>query len=167
MAPQGAERIRSWRSRGRLLVAAGHIQSIARDNERFNIVYRRRHLGDDAVALADRLVNATGVSGDLADSRIALMRDLLASGRMSLDGLGLGPRIAADNALIDVRDRASDWIFGLGPITRGRYWEIVAVPDIRLQVEQLVARLLATPPPFGPRTPRAMPARPPVYSTHR
>jgi len=162
MAPQVAERVRAWRSRGRLIVAGGHLQSIVREKERFKITYRRRHLGDEAVALADRLVNATGVGSDLANSRIALVRNLLKTNRMSLDSLGLGPRIAADNTLLDAQDQASDWIFGLGPITRSRYWEIAAVPDIRLQVEQLVARLLSKPSISATRA-----RRPPLYSTNR
>ena len=118
----------------------------------------------DAAALEKTVaeINATGVGSDLANSRIALVRNLLKTNRMSLDSLGLGPRIAADNALLDAQDQASDWIFGLGPIARSRYWEIAAVPDIRLQVEQLVARLLSKPSISATRA-----RRPPLYSTNR
>ena len=34
---------------------------------------------------------------------------------------------------VDDRSRASDRLWALGPLTKGRYWEIVAVPDIRGQ----------------------------------
>jgi uncharacterized NAD(P)/FAD-binding protein YdhS len=34
---------------------------------------------------------------------------------------------------VDQRSRAGDKLWALGPLTKGRYWEIVAVPDIREQ----------------------------------
>jgi uncharacterized NAD(P)/FAD-binding protein YdhS len=32
-------------------------------------------------------------------------------------------------------------LYGLGPITKGALWEIVAVPEIRMQIARLAARL--------------------------
>jgi len=36
---------------------------------------------------------------------------------------------------VDERSRAvgADRLWALGPLTKGRFWEIVAVPDIRVQ----------------------------------
>ena len=35
------------------------------------------------------------------------------------------------------RPRDGDHLWALGPLTKGRYWEIIAVPDIREQADQI------------------------------
>ena len=54
-------------------------------------------------------------------------RSLLDAGELREDGLGLGVEV-------DAGSRAGTGIWALGPLTKGRYWEIIAVPDIRGQV---------------------------------
>jgi len=57
---------------------------------------------------------------------------MLDDGLIAVDPLGI--------ALVDVeRDRAGDGVWALGPMTKGRYWEIIAVPDIRGQAERVAA----------------------------
>jgi uncharacterized NAD(P)/FAD-binding protein YdhS len=34
---------------------------------------------------------------------------------------------------VDQRSRAGERLWALGPLTRGCYWEIIAIPDIREQ----------------------------------
>ena len=57
-----------------------------------------------------------------------MLRRMLDEGLVRPDPLG----IALD---VDERSRAvgADRLWALGPLTKGRYWEIVAVPDIRGQ----------------------------------
>jgi uncharacterized NAD(P)/FAD-binding protein YdhS len=35
--------------------------------------------------------------------------------------------------------RAGEHLWGMGPLTKGRYWEIIAVPDIREQAAEVAA----------------------------
>jgi uncharacterized NAD(P)/FAD-binding protein YdhS len=51
---------------------------------------------------------------------------LLDAGRVRPDQLGIGLQV-------DARSRAGEHLWALGPLTKGRYWEIIAVPDIREQ----------------------------------
>jgi len=57
-----------------------------------------------------------------------MLRGLLDGGLVRPDHLGMGLEV-------DRRSRAagSERLWALGPLTKGRYWEIVAVPDIREQ----------------------------------
>jgi uncharacterized NAD(P)/FAD-binding protein YdhS len=55
-----------------------------------------------------------------------LLRSLLDSGAAQPDHLNIGLEV-------DERSRAGSRIWALGPLTKGRYWEIIAVPDIRGQ----------------------------------
>jgi uncharacterized NAD(P)/FAD-binding protein YdhS len=57
-----------------------------------------------------------------------LLRGLLERGQLRADVHG----IALD---VDERSRAAgvQRLWALGPLTKGRFWEVVAVPDIRVQ----------------------------------
>jgi uncharacterized NAD(P)/FAD-binding protein YdhS len=70
--------------------------------------------------------NCTGPLHSIARTRDPLLRSLLDGGAVSPDPLGMG---------LDVDDsaRAGERLWALGPLTKGRYWEIIAVPDIREQ----------------------------------
>jgi uncharacterized NAD(P)/FAD-binding protein YdhS len=59
---------------------------------------------------------------------------LLASGTAKADPLAIG-------LVTDEEDRAAPGLWALGPLTKGMYWEITAVPDIRGQAER-VARAI-------------------------
>jgi uncharacterized NAD(P)/FAD-binding protein YdhS len=38
--------------------------------------------------------------------------------------------------------RSSDTLSAIGPVTRGTFWESVAVPDIRVQADRVAKRLV-------------------------
>jgi uncharacterized NAD(P)/FAD-binding protein YdhS len=38
---------------------------------------------------------------------------------------------------VDEKSRAGERLWALGPLTKGRYWEIIAVPDIREQAAEV------------------------------
>jgi uncharacterized NAD(P)/FAD-binding protein YdhS len=82
--------------------------------------------------------NCTGPLGTIARSRDPMLRRMLDEGLVRPDPLG----IALD---VDERSRAAgaERLWALGPLTKGRYWEIVAVPDIRDQAAA-VAEDIAT-----------------------
>jgi uncharacterized NAD(P)/FAD-binding protein YdhS len=80
-----------------------------------------------------RLFNCTGPQGDLLRTRESLLRLLLASGHIRSDRHRLGIDVSSEAETIDINGNANANLLALGPITRGAFWEIVAVPDIRTQ----------------------------------
>jgi uncharacterized NAD(P)/FAD-binding protein YdhS len=59
------------------------------------------------------------------------------------DPLGIGIDVDDNCAIIDRAGRASEVLYGVGPLTRAAFWEIMAVPDIRVQCAELAAHLRA------------------------
>jgi len=55
---------------------------------------------------------------------------LLDAGQVRPDHLGIGVEV-------DETCRAGEHLWAMGPLTKGRYWEIIAVPDIREQAAQV------------------------------
>jgi uncharacterized NAD(P)/FAD-binding protein YdhS len=74
------------------------------------------------------MINCTGPLGTISRTRDPILKGMLADGLAQPDQLG----IALD---VDERSRVvgSDRAWAMGPLTKGRYWEIIAVPDIRGQ----------------------------------
>jgi uncharacterized NAD(P)/FAD-binding protein YdhS len=137
IAPRVAARIEAMRASGRLDVAAARVARVEGE-----WVTLARRGGGEIRRRFDAVVNCTGPEGDIGRIGDPLIRSLLASGRARADSLGLGLDVDRDSRLAG--SGASPALYALGPLTKGAFWEIVAVPDIRGQaagVAQAIARL--------------------------
>ena len=67
---------------------------------------------------------------------------MIAAGKAKPDPLGIGLDVTGDCAVVDKSGHPSDRLFAVGPLTRGAFLEIDAVPDIRLQCRKLASFLL-------------------------
>jgi uncharacterized NAD(P)/FAD-binding protein YdhS len=137
IAPEVAGRIGRMVQLGQLEIVAGRIIDMWVDGQQLGVTIKRRGTGqatDHRFALA---VNCTGPLGSISDSRDPLLKSLLEAGLVRADALDLS---------LDVDERSrlatAELAWALGPLTKGRYWEITAVPDIRGQVAD-VARDIA------------------------
>ncbi|HEX3401057.1 MAG TPA: hypothetical protein VHT74_12100 [Acetobacteraceae bacterium] len=57
------------------------------------------------------------------------------------DALRLGLDVAASGAVRSRNGAISPHLFAVGPLTRGAFWEISAVPDIRKQCAALASHV--------------------------
>ena len=136
IAPAVAARIEAMRESGRLEVAAGRIVRV--DGEEVTIARRgggelRRRFG--------AIVNCTGPEGDIRRVEDPLIQGLLTSGRARPDRLGLGLEVDRESRVAG--EGPSPALYAVGPLSKGAFWEIVAVPDIRGQAAG-VARSIAS-----------------------
>ena len=136
IAPRVAARIEAMRASGRLEVMAGRIARVEGDE-----VTIARRGGGELRRSFDAVVNCTGPEGDIARIRDPLIRSLLASGRARPDGLGLGLDVDPESRVLG--SGPSPALYALGPLTKGAFWEIVAVPDIRGQAAGVAKAIAA------------------------
>ncbi len=142
LAPEVADRIDALVASGQLSFRAGKIARVAVEHDGLAVSWLPR--GEDALTVtrAARMINCTGPQGDLLRSSDPLVKRMLASRRISPDALRLGLDIDRDGHVVDAKGRPSEHILAIGPMTRGDLWEVVAVPDIRIQVSALARRLV-------------------------
>lgn len=141
LAPVVAAKVAAMQARGRLTVVAGKPSAFVAKGSGVAVTYRPRG-GDDATTVeVRRVVNCTGPQGDLARSTEPVLRSLIAAGHARADPARLGLDVDSQSRLIGAGGAAHPRLFGLGPMTRGAFWEIVAVPDIRQQVWSVARRL--------------------------
>jgi uncharacterized NAD(P)/FAD-binding protein YdhS len=128
IAPEVARTIADMIADGRLEVISGRFGNVRETGSRIEVEVRRRGGGRTEVVNAAFVFNCTGPLHAAERTRDPLLRGLLDDRLISADQLGIG-------LAVDGRSRAAgaDRLWALGGLTKGRYWEIVAVPDIREQ----------------------------------
>lgn len=133
IAPEVAERIRDMIADGRLEVVAGRIADLSERVDGLDVRVARRGGGEMSRRFAVAF-NCTGPLGRINGTEDPLLRQMLDQGLARPDALGMG---------LDVDERSrlegSMQAWALGPLTKGRFWEIVAVPDIRAQAAAVAA----------------------------
>ena len=141
IAPEVAQIIARLIADGFLEVAAGRITSATGREGGIDVTIRRRGAEAHRTERFAYVFNCTGPLQAISRTRDTLLRGLLDRGEVRADELEMG-------IAVDARSRAegSERVWALGPLTKGRYWEIVAVPDIREQaaaVAEDIARELS------------------------
>jgi uncharacterized NAD(P)/FAD-binding protein YdhS len=144
MAPQIAMRIVDTLAEGQLNIIAGKVTSVVAENRDTTVHYRRRGGKQIETMPVAAILDCTGISSSPRHSPNPLVRDLLSRGLTRPDPLDLGLDVAESCALINQSGHASQRLFAVGPITRGRFWEIMAVPDIRIQCAELASAIIAS-----------------------
>jgi len=126
IAPEVASIVAGMIADGRLEIVAGRIQSAREAGGGIEVDYRRRGSAQDRTETFAYVFNCTGPLHSITRSRDPLLSSLLVAGEAKPDHLGIGLEISDDC-------RAGSRLWAMGPLTKGRYWEIIAVPDIREQ----------------------------------
>jgi uncharacterized NAD(P)/FAD-binding protein YdhS len=126
IAPEVARKIHDAVAEGRLEVMAARIVSASVSDGAIDVAIRRRGAASPQNLRFAYAFNCTGPLHAIERTRDPLLRGLLDARLVKPDQLGIGLEV-------DDRSRAGDHVWALGPLTKGRYWEIIAVPDIREQ----------------------------------
>lgn len=141
LAPEVAARIAAMQNGGKLRVLAGKPTGFQSDGTGVAVTFRPRGLVATERLTVRRIINCTGPMGDLSNVRDPLLQGLIASGLARPGHAGLGLDVDHHSRLIGADGRRHSRLYAAGPVTRGAFWEIVAVPDIRNQVGAMAADL--------------------------
>ena len=141
LAPSVARQISAMRERGQLAIVAGRLASCRAIGGEAEVGWYPRGQGRPAAMRVSRIMNCTGPQGDLLRTREPLLHLLLAGGHIRPDRHRLGVDVTAQAETIDARGKINRNLLALGPMTRGAFWEIVAVPDLRLQTWSVARKL--------------------------
>lgn len=128
IAPEVARTIHNMIAEDRLEIIAGRIVAATESGDGLEVEIRRRRSTSRQTFGVAYAFNCTGPLHSIARTRDSLLRSLLDAGHVRADQLGIGLEV-------DDRSRASgsEHLWALGPLSKGRFWEIIAVPDIREQ----------------------------------
>ena len=126
IAPEVAATVARLVAEGRLEIMAGRILESLTSSDGLEVELRRRGFASSQRRIFAYAFNCTGPLHSIGHTRDPLLRSLLESSQARADDIGIGLQV-------DENSRAGERLWALGPLTKGRYWEIIAVPDIRDQ----------------------------------
>jgi len=143
MAEPVADRIDGARASGQLRIITGQVRDYRISGDQGEVQFRPRGSELLQSLQVTRVVNCSGPGADYDRVQEPLILSLLADGIVRPDALRLGLDVTGNCALLDRSGAISRRLFAVGPVTKGAFWEMTAVPDIRRQTEKL-AEYLAT-----------------------
>jgi uncharacterized NAD(P)/FAD-binding protein YdhS len=141
VAPAVGATIEAMRKAARLSTAAGKLVSAQADGDRALVRFRARGSAAVETLRVARIVNCTGPEMDIVRAGEPLLSALIGAGRIRPDPLRIGIDVDAECRAFDAAGQASERLYAIGPVTRGTFWESVAIPDIRAQAARIAERL--------------------------
>jgi uncharacterized NAD(P)/FAD-binding protein YdhS len=140
LAPAIHAQLQAAIDRKELSLLAGRLKSFDESADgRIKVAVRRRQCRSDEVLSVDRVYDCSGIVRDISQSSNPVLSALVDKGQARPDPLKLGVDVKTNCALVSATGRASERLFAIGPLTRGTFFEIEAVPEIRAQCSKLAA----------------------------
>lgn len=143
LSPSVARRI-GLLMRGReLVVRAGEVTGLSVTRENVEVTWRPRGARVLRRLSVGAVVNCAGLLGDLEQASEPLLRKLLARGHIRPDPCRLGAEVDTGSRLVGAAGQPETGLYAVGPLTRGAFWEITSVPDIRSQAAGAAQAILS------------------------
>jgi uncharacterized NAD(P)/FAD-binding protein YdhS len=101
------------------------------------------HRGKTSSLRIDRVINCTGPNSDPTKSYYPLIQNVIVSGHARSGAANLGLDVDEKNRVLDASGAIQHDLFAMGALTRGRWWEITAIPEISRQATELAGHLRA------------------------
>jgi uncharacterized NAD(P)/FAD-binding protein YdhS len=142
IAPAAAGKLEHARRSGQFSVVAGRVLAFEERAGGADVVVAIRGSRERRRIFARAVFECRGRTNNVHETENPLLRSLLATGQARSDPLNLGLDVSLDCALIDRDGAVSQRLHAIGPVTSGVFWEVTAVPDIRVQASNLAQKFL-------------------------
>ena len=141
LPPQIWQQLEDMYRSARLKLLAGRLRNAVLTADGVSVEWQPAHQNHSERIHVRRIVNCTGPLGNLLQTREPLLVDLLTAGAVRPDGCQLGLDVDAQARVVRADGSVDQRLHAVGPMTRGAFWEVTAVPDIRRQVWNLARRM--------------------------
>ena len=133
------------REEKKFLPYTGKMKNCFEDEDgKIHVIFANKTTKEDQHIIVDRIINCTGPDSKLQQSDNVLLRNLAVKGFIVSDIFNLGIKTSDDNySIIDAHGKAHPNIFTLGTNLKGKLWESVAVPELRMQAEETAKQILS------------------------
>jgi uncharacterized NAD(P)/FAD-binding protein YdhS len=141
VAPEVGELLGSLQASGQLKVRAARLLRAGLRANSAEALIRERGQEQSQVEQYDYVIRATGLDTDILRTTHPLASHLREAGLISADEHGLGVNATDDFEVLDQHGERVAGLYCIGPLLRGRLWEITAVPELRAAAKELSQRL--------------------------
>jgi len=141
MAPQIAEVLEEVERSGQLTFVRGRVGTVKLEGDLIDVEIDSPLSEKSQTFSFSGIINCTGPNGNINSSPNPLIAALLESGLIQSDPTGTGINIDDDCRVIDRSGQTLKNLRVLGPLTRGHFGDLNAVPQIAPQVLKVIAGL--------------------------
>jgi uncharacterized NAD(P)/FAD-binding protein YdhS len=141
IAPEIASLLQSMINDGQVQLHSGRIIQYSEDDQAAEVAFRDRSTQQTKVLRVGRVINCSGPETNCRKIDSPFLSSLFEQGLVRQDTLALGLDVDKHGGLIDRLGIASPNLFSVGPLRKGRLWETTAVPDLRIQAQDLADHL--------------------------
>lgn len=143
LPPCSAQRLENARAEGRLVLRrAAYLGAVRRPDGTIEVRLRPAGASVDERRSFHRVVDCRGIRRDPERHAAPVIRQMVSDGLAHLDPLRLGIVVDAQARVLRPDGTALPGITAIGPVSRSAFWEITAIPDIRVQAAWLAETLL-------------------------
>jgi uncharacterized NAD(P)/FAD-binding protein YdhS len=140
--PESEAIITAMRDSGQFNVIAGRIREFVETEAALEVHYIRRGRDTDEIERAVLVINCVGPESNYSRVDQPLVKNLMERGLIRPGPADLGIDALPNGAIIGRDGMSSDVLYTLGSPMRGVLWEVIAVPEIRVQAERLAHLLI-------------------------
>lgn len=127
---------------GKLKVIKGRLINITQNGSEILVDYRNRKTAANERISVSRVINCTGPMTDITKSHNELIAAMVGKGLIRPDPLRLGIDADTSYRVLGSDGEPNGRILTVGSNLKGLLWESTAVPELRIQAEELAGRLL-------------------------
>lgn len=142
LPPELQERLLRSIASGQVNLVAAEFIDIERADDKVRATIRPRSTSLRQVMDVARVYDCGGVTVDVRASANPVIQHVIRTGMARPDAMRIGLDVDEHCALIGADGAVSRRIHVVGPLTRGRFFEIEAIPDIRVQSAALAQTIL-------------------------
>ena len=146
IAPQVSEVLSLLQQNGRLKVLAASLKQVEVDKETLILTVKARGKAATETLRVDKLIVTTGPAHGALLNSDALLKQLAAEGAIQPDPLALGIWVDDHSRAIDRQGKSNDRLYVAGPAARGRFGELMGLPQVAQHAESLAQQLLGASP---------------------
>jgi uncharacterized NAD(P)/FAD-binding protein YdhS len=140
MAPQIANLIAGALTRN-VHVLKGRLQKLERLTQS-SIGATIRQGGETRILPVNRVINCTGPNSDPGKTLEPLIENIIASRQARSSPAGIGLDVDERHRVRDPEGRTHASLFAIGALTRGRWWETTAIPEISHQATAIAGHIV-------------------------
>jgi uncharacterized NAD(P)/FAD-binding protein YdhS len=140
--PESQTVVDKLRAAGQLRIMAGRVDDLVETDTALEVYYKpRRHQTHQSISAA-LVINCIGPETDYRRIDHSLVHNLLRRGLICPGPAHLGIAVQTSGAVVSQAGDASEVLYTIGSPMKGLFWEMIAVPEIRVQAQKLARSLL-------------------------
>ena len=138
------KKIRELMQAGQLEVIGGRLQALSGMNNYFEAAIKLRKAQDVRTIHVSKIVNCTGPQINFNELNEPLVKSLLRQDLIAADELKMGIRALPSGNALNSKAEPVPRLYAVGSLLRGLMWETTAVPDLRVNAENVAAQIIGS-----------------------